>query len=148
MEPKARALLKRLEKKLIAAPRRRLCCDPAWAHDVPPGAGVYAIWDTKTGTPVYVGETSGLLARMGDLGRTVNHTFRRIVRKKIRAGSATERELDAALAARFELAFLPVSFGRAELEEYLILSWRQTLYNKPALRLRKSSQYEWIQQAG
>ena len=85
---------------------------------------------------------------MGDLGRTVNHTFRRIVRKKLDAVSATEAELNALLADRFELAFLPVPSGRSELEEYLILRWRQSLYNKLTLRLGQSSQYRWVEEAG
>jgi hypothetical protein len=139
---------KALEDALRAQPRRRLCSDVGWARDVSPLAGVYAIWDARSGKPVYVGETSGLLARMGDLGRTVNHTFRRIARKELKAASATESALSALLAARFEIAFLPVDFGRAEFEEYLILRWRRTLYNKPALRLQKSAQYQWVQVAG
>jgi hypothetical protein len=70
------------------------------------------------------------------------------MRKKLDASSATETELNALLAGRFELAFLPVSFGRSELEEYLILRWRQTLYNKPTLRLLQSRQYGWVKEAG
>jgi hypothetical protein len=143
-----RHLLKRLENDLTCAPLRRLCCDPKWAADVAVDAGVYAIWDIRTEKPVYVGETSALLARMSDLGRTVNHTFRRIVRKRLKAESASEHELNAVLASRFELAFLRVPFGRAELEEYLILRWRRSLYNKPTLRLRKSNQYKWVEEAG
>jgi hypothetical protein len=83
---------------------------------------------------------------MADLGRTVKHTFRRIARKKCDAATATESDLNAILARRFEIAFLPVDFGRAELEEYLILRWRKTLYNKPALRLQRSAQYHWVAQ--
>jgi len=148
METNPQELLIELEAALKSAPRRRLCCDSNWANDVTVAAGVYAIWDIRIRKPVYVGETSGLLARMGDLGRTVNHTFRRIVRKKLNAESATEADLNAMLADRFELAFLPVSFGRSEFEEYLILRWRQSLYNKPTLRLGQSSQYKWVEEAG
>ena len=138
-----------LEEILEGQPRRPLCGDSDWARDVSPLAGVYAIWDTQSGKPVYVVETSGLLARMGDLGRTQNHTFRRTVRKKFkfRATSKNEAALNALLATRFEIAFLPVDFGRAELEEYLVLRWNQTLYNKPALRLKRSAQYEWVRDA-
>jgi hypothetical protein len=143
----AQAVLKNLEAALNSAPRRRLCCDAEWAKDITAGAGVYAIWDAHTGEPVYVGETSGLLARMGDQGRTVNHTFRRILIKRLGLARTTDAKLNAVLAQRFELAFLPVSLGRSELEEYLVLRWRRTLYNKPALRLRTSTQYEWVKQA-
>jgi hypothetical protein len=143
MHPMQREL-KTLEDALRTAPRRSLCSDAAWAHDVSQLAGVYAIWDAQSSKPVYVGETSGLFARMGDLGRTLNHTFRRIVRKKFNAATATESALNVLLAERFKIAFLPVAFGRAELEEYLILRWRKTLYNKPALRLQASPQYRWV----
>jgi hypothetical protein len=140
----AQRRLKTLENALLKAPRRRVCCDADWARGVPPLAGVYAIWDTQSGKPVYVGETSGLLARMGDLGRTPNHTFRRIARKKFNAASATEPALNDLLADRFEISFVTIAFGRTELEEYLILRWRSTLYNKPALRLLASAQYRWV----
>jgi hypothetical protein len=119
-----------------------------WASDIPRLAGVYAIWDSRSGSPVYVGETSGLFARMADLGRTPNHTFRRIVREKLSPKSNKEDALNAMLAERFEIAFVAVDFGRAELEEYLILRWRRTLYNKPAFRLTKSEQYQWLEEIG
>lgn len=142
-----RTRLAEFESALLAAKRRPLCGDAKWAHDVTPSAGVYIIWEKASGKPVYVGETSALLARMGDLGRTVNHTFRRIARKKCGAASSSESDLSAILAARYEIAFMPVDFGRAEIEEYLILRFRKTLYNKPALRLQRSAQYEWVKQA-
>src|SRR5260221_2894973 len=63
--------LTELENALRVAPRRRLCGDATWARDVSSLAGVYTIWETESGKPVYVGETSGLLARMSDLGRTL-----------------------------------------------------------------------------
>jgi len=67
------------------------------------------------------------------------------VRRKLNASSVTERDLNRLLAARFEISFVEVSFGRAELEEYLVLRWRSTLYNKPAVRLKGSPQYRWVQ---
>lgn len=142
-----RRQLKDLETALFKAKRIRVCCETDWARHCSALAGVYAIWDVESRLPVYVGETSGLSPRMGDLGHTLNHTFRRIVRRRYGLQGATEAELNAILAAKFEIAWIEVPFGRAELEEYLILRWRASLWNRVSLRLQQSEQYGWVQPA-
>lgn len=106
---------------------------------------MYAIWDRSSGALVYVGETSGLRDRFGDLGRLPNHTFRRYAARLLKVNRALRAAaLSSAMAARFEVGFLVVKFGRAELEEFLILRFRASLVNKPAKRLLRSPQYDWV----
>jgi len=138
-------MLQDAERSITSAARRRLTASADWFADVPQRAGVYAIWDIDTAELVYVGETSDLRARFVDLGRYENHTFRRTAARLLRVPRAAgEEQLSAAMARRFEIGFCQVAFGRAEVEEYLILRYRRTLLNKPARRLLRGDQYAWV----
>jgi hypothetical protein len=143
MDSAVRKLLSAREFELRAAKRRVLMAAPNWAVDVPLEAGVYAVWENDE--PIYIGETSSLRARMSDLGRPVNHTFARKTCKSFQIAETSLEELAAAMRAKYVLSFVRVPFGRAEVEEFMILRWRTTLINKPAKRLLRSSQYAWVQ---
>lgn len=116
---------------------------PKWADDVPEDAGVYVVWESES--PIYVGESSSLRARMSDIGRPINHTFARKTCNALGIAETSLEDLAQAMRTRYMLSFIAVSFGRAELEEYLVLRWRKTLVNKPAKRLLRSAQYAWVQ---
>ncbi len=143
MDVVIRDVLEKRESELRGATKRALMAAPRWADDVPLEAGVYAIWEGET--PIYVGESSSLKARMSDIGRPVNHTFARKTCKALLISDTSLEDLAAAMRARYTLSFVAVPFGRAEVEEYLILRWRKTLINKPAKRLLRSPQYVWVQ---
>ncbi|HDS1725612.1 GIY-YIG nuclease family protein [Pseudomonas putida] len=113
-----------------------------WASQLPKEAGVYAIWQQET--PVYVGESSSLRLRMADLARPVNHTFTRKIAKKHQIIETNYSEIAKTISANYYLSHIQVEIGRAEIEEYLILRWRNTLLNKPTLRLLHSAQYHWV----
>lgn len=148
MSTDLRDVLLDYEYRLLHAPRRRLLDSLEWDVDVPHLPGVYAIWDHAKRHLVYVGETSDLKSRFGDLRRSVNHTFRRKARVYVGLrANAPEHQLTAAMAEAFELAFLPVAFGRSETEEYLVLRYRDSLLNKPASRLLRGEQYNWVMPA-
>jgi len=117
---------------------------PSWANDVPREPGVYAVWDLKSEAPVYVGESSDLKSRMSDVGRSVNHTFRRKAAAVLGVPPEDEVALSTAMSARYDLSVLRVNYGRAEVEEYLILRWRKTLLNRPTKRLLRGLQYKWV----
>ena len=143
-----RPALRALERKLLRAPRRRPFSSPEWTADVPPIAGVYGIWDVRRHCLIYIGETSDLQLRFRDLRRAVNHTFTKKVRGYLRVASSTsDQDVRSLMCKRFELAFLPVPFGRRELEEYLVIRFRATLINKPANRLLSGPQYQWVRPA-
>lgn len=145
MTPQLRRTLRAYERKLLSGPRRRVLGSPSWDADVPNLAGVYVIWDRSVRVLVYVGETSDLRSRFRDLRRSINHTFTNKMRSYLGLGSrATDQAVAVAMAARFELAFVPVEFGRSEVEEYLVLRHRKSLINKPALRLHRGNQYSWV----
>lgn len=133
-----------MEQKLLQAPRRSLCGSGNWTEDVPVTPGVYAVWHTKSGALVYVGETSCLHKRMADIGRWRNHTCRRKLGAQLGFGGQDERALSSALARDYTLSFLAVDFGRTELEEYLYIRWRETLINSPPRRIFLTNQYAWV----
>lgn len=147
MDAQIRARLSDMELALINAPRRRMFACPLWADDVPRDPGVYAIWDVALKAPVYVGESSGLKSRMSDVGRTVNHTFRRKVAPILKVNAGDESALTRAMSKRYDVSFIEVELGRAELEEFLVLRWRKTLLNKPAKRLLRGERYKWVRPA-
>ena len=49
------------------------------------------------------------------------------------------------MSEHYEMSFIEVQLGRAELEEFLVLRWRGTLLNKPAQRLLRGERYKWVQ---
>lgn len=104
-----------LEQALCDAPRRTLLGSSLWKDDVPSLGGVYAIWSKKDGTPVYVGETYHLNHRCIDLGKTVNHTFRRKMAVAYNMQGCSDEELTKKLSKYFLYSFMPVELGRKEL---------------------------------
>ncbi len=141
MRGRIKRQLERLGSKVTSLPRRAFLDHSTWRDDVPSIAGVYVIWDGKSGQPVYVGETCQLKARFGDLSRTVNHTFRRRVAGLLQVDPSDDARLSLEISRRYSLSFLPLDYGRKELEEFLILKWSGSLLNKPARRLQGSKQY-------
>ena len=144
MKKTTRKLLIKYESAITNATRRTLMSASGWAADIPHGGGVYVIWQSNT--PIYVGESSSLRARMSDIGRPATHTFARKTCKALRIPVQASKRLAVAMRARYKLTFITVELGRAEVEEYLILRWRKTLTNKPAKRLLRSPQYAWVKE--
>lgn len=134
--------LEKYEAALRAAPRVRPLSSKGWASHIPKESGVYVVWEHDI--PYYVGETSSLRLRMSDLSRPVNHTFSKKVAKALGLSENEYARLATEISARYELSCVPVSFGRKEVEEYLILRWRETIINKPTKRLLHGSQYNWV----
>lgn len=138
MHQRYRKQLVAWEEDLRSAARRTLLEKAGWAKDMPVDAGVYVIWHRASGDPLYVGQTACLLARMSDVGRPINHTFRRRVEQRL--GLATNQDL--ALACT--MSFMAIPLGRSELEEYLRIRWAKTIVNGAAKRLRVGPQYDWV----
>jgi len=111
-----------------------------WKSIFPNHSGVYVVWEK--GKPIYVGETSGLKSRMSDITRPINHAFTKKISKKY---SLLELDkLRKFMSDNYQLSYITVNLGRSEIEEYLILRWRETLINKPTTRLLKGVQYSWV----
>jgi hypothetical protein len=133
--------LAKFEEK-ITSEIRHVPMNPKWKDDFSEEGGVYVIWENDV--PVYVGETSGIKSRMGDLSRPVNHPF---PKKVAEIHSLTDQSLEVLrneISNRYRLSYLVLAFGRAEIEEYLILRWRNTVINKPTKRLLNGKQYNWV----
>ena len=116
---------------LHSLPKTSFSVDSSWAKGLPNKAGVYAFFYGSEF--IYVGETKSIRDRMKDLRRTVNHTFRR----KLGAHHFSDTEgfepatskrkfperieaLVDKLMGKLSVVYLPIPFGRSEVEEYLI----------------------------
>lgn len=136
---KIQDILLNYEEKLSSSERYTLFEDN-WKEIFPNYSGVYVIWEKEK--PIYVGETSGLKSRMLDLRRPINHAFTKKVSQKLNIEDLTT--LRKLMSKNYELSYIKTDLGRSEIEEYLILRWRETLINKPTVRLLKGSQYSWV----
>jgi len=102
------------------------------ATSFPDKPGVYCLFEHNT--LVYVGETGSLSARMRDIFRTVNHSFRRSLGKRQFANVAGVQEANAKtrfppdveirlteyMEANIRVALTPVAIGRKEIEEKIV----------------------------
>ena len=142
LSKRVRSKLEGYEETLSSSARLSPLSAVDWASEVPLEAGVYVIWQRKKA--IYVGQTSCLRARMIDLARPVNHTFSRKTCKALDIPESSLEQFTKAMK-KYKLSYIEVPFGRAEVEEYLVLRWRESLINKPAARLLKSPQYSWVE---
>lgn len=69
------------EAELLAAPRYKIDFNNSWRNTVDNEAGVYFIFDNDV--LAYIGETANLYKRMGEIGRTYNHSFRKKLGRKL-----------------------------------------------------------------
>ena len=127
------------EKKLVNA-EKHIFFSNEWKDVFPNHSGVYVVWEKEQ--PIYVGETSGLKSRMLDIMRPVNHAFTKKISIKINLDNL--EDLREFISNNYKLSYITVNLGRSEIEEYLILRWRNTLINKPTKRLLKGEQYSWV----
>jgi len=127
------------EHKLVNAEKHTFFRND-WQQTFPNYSGVYVIWEKEL--PIYVGETSGLKSRMLDIMRPINHAFTKKISNKFKLSDL--KKLREFMSINYKLSYITVDLGRSEIEEYLILRWRQTLINKPTTRLLKGEQYSWV----
>jgi len=115
------------EKELKTNDRIKFSFDRKWSNNFPKKAGIYAIFDSHK--LVYVGETANLKERMKEVKRTINHSFRRKLGKylykdalieKGRFNDMIENELKDYYEKNLSFVYKEVTFGRLEIESYLI----------------------------
>lgn len=139
-----KALLTKYEEDLLSPEgRMNIELNSEWFKGIANSAGVYAIFDSKR--PIYIGETGSLRKRTKDLRDTRNHTLRRLIGEKQfshlegyeKASSRRKyaphiEDLVVKALCKMEVKFLPVNFGRKEIEEHLTAKF--DLYNKRTKR--------------
>jgi predicted GIY-YIG superfamily endonuclease len=135
-------LLRQGERSLWARPRS------SWyGASVPSAPGVYAVYSGGASEVLYIGESSDIRKRhKTHSGTTYFSALRRhigtdilgltlkVVKGRARYFSADEDAKVDAFLKDCQVVFLPVSFGRAELEESLITKHRPVLNRKGKAR--------------
>jgi excinuclease UvrABC nuclease subunit len=134
--------IRKIEKRIFMKSNRiKYTPSTEWFKEIPSEAGVYAFF--KNDKIIYIGETGSLRSRIKDSTRTVNHTLRRTIGK--RRYKNIKGYLEATSYKRFPdhietkinkymnsiyIVFIPVSFGRSEIEEYIVDRYRPIYNNK------------------
>mgnify|MGYP006167029049 CR=1 FL=1 len=132
-----RIYLKSFEKKLFETEKIKFVKSSKWRNDsVPDEAGIYAIYDNDKQL-IYIGESGNLRKRMSEIGRTVNHTFRKQIGFVYFGGIKSSKKYDEVIESKLDkyfedniyISFLPVNFGRLEIESYLVSKNQSTILN-------------------
>ncbi|ALM47820.1 hypothetical protein AMR72_02235 [Flavobacterium psychrophilum] len=124
-----KTFIEAFEKELLAAPRHKIDFSNRWSNTVDKKAGVYFIFAKDV--LVYIGETANLYKRMGEIGRTYNHSFRKKLGKRLQPNAVILKEertysleletlLTSYCNSNISVACKPLAFGRLEVESYLI----------------------------
>ena len=130
-------VLKNAEDDLFKSPMIKFKKCRFWRKDnVPNIAGIYALFN-ENGKLLYIGESGNMRERMNEINRTVNHSFRKQfghiefggIKSKKKFDDDVETLLDNYFDKKLHASFLPVNFGRLEIETYLISKYQEKLYN-------------------
>jgi hypothetical protein len=133
-------IMERLERELLAARRVSFSFDRAWLNNFEAKPGLYAIFSGDT--LLYIGESADLRFRMQEVKRTVNHSFRKKLGiylfnaslEGYKFSKEVEAKLDQYYRDNLSFASLPLSFGRLEVETFLINKYKLSLLNSVGIR--------------
>lgn len=138
-------IIKDYDKQIITKRKRRnIDLTNEWVKQTPRDPGIYVIFKNKK--IVYTGESGSIQGRMNDLRKTVNHTLRRSIggkyfskakgfkkaTSKMKFPPHIEKKIDNYICG-LDVLFLPIEFGRKEMEEYLINKYKP-IFNTKAKR--------------
>lgn len=130
-------IFEKAEKELFDSKRIKFKKCKDWRKEnVPNEAGIYAIFE-KENELLYIGESGNLKDRMGEINRTVNHSFRKQfghlryngIKSRKKFTDDIEILLDEYFANDLFVSFLPVNLGRLEIETHLITKFQENLMN-------------------
>lgn len=125
-----------IEAKLISNKIKYIKSKSWREKNIPNKAGIYLLFD-DIGNILYVGESGNLHERISELGRTVNHTFRKQIGYLYFGGVKNTKKFDNLIESKIDKFFeekiyissLEVSFGRLEIETYLVSKNQKTILN-------------------
>jgi len=124
----------KVKEQLLSNDRYKFDKINNWCNSLDALPGVYAIFfdaDLK-----YIGETGNFKARMREVHRTYNHSFRKklgytfgekLVKNTF--SSIIEEKLDAIYHNSISVTFVPVPFGRLEIETKLVTEFQKQILN-------------------
>lgn len=129
--------LKQAETDLFSSEKLKFKKDKNWRENsIPDRPGVYALFEDNQKL-LYIGETGNLRARMNEINRTVNHSFRKElgftrfdgIKSKKKFEHNVELKLDAFFEQNLYVSFIEVNFGRLEIETFIITNHQTLLLN-------------------
>lgn len=138
-------ILSTSERKLFRSEKLKFKKDKTWRENsIPSSPGVYALYE-GTEKLLYIGETGNLRARMNEINRTVNHSFRKQlgfarfagVKSRKKFDDEVEKKLDLFFDEDLYVSYIEVNFGRLEIETAIISNNQTGLLNSEKKRKLK-----------
>lgn len=136
-QTKLNSTFENAENQLMHSNRLKFKKCKNWRNEnVPDEAGIYAIFENENEL-IYIGESGNLKDRMNEINRTVNHSFRKQfghlryngIKSRKKFTDDVELLLDEYFANNLYVSFLPINFGRLEIETYLIDKYQEKIFN-------------------
>ena len=130
-------VLKKAENQLLNSNRIKFKKCKDWRKEnVPNEPGIYAIFENDDEL-IYIGESGNLKDRMNEINRTVNYSFRKQfghirykgIKSRKKFADEVEILIDDYFAQNLYVSFLPINFGRLEIETFLIDKYQVKLFN-------------------
>lgn len=128
---KIKSIMQEIEETLLTQDKIEFTFDRKWSSNFPDAPGIYTIFDNNS--LVYIGESANVKERMKEIKRTVNHTFRKKLCRKLhgkqpieksRYPSKIEKALDEYYKKNLTFSAVELQFGRLETETYLINKYK------------------------
>ena len=135
-------VLLQAQANLFAAEKFKFEKSNIWRNRlIPAEAGIYALFEGRDKL-LYIGETGNLRDRMGEINRTVNHTFRKQlgstrfggIKSSKKFSNDIEAQLDNFYTENLYVSFIEVNFGRLEIETFIISNHQELLLNSEKKR--------------
>lgn len=105
-----------------------------WCNALDSLPGIYGIFINNE--LKYIGETGNFKARMREVHRTYNHSFRKKLGHSLNATLVknsyhpeVEKQLDIIFEKSFSVSFVHVNYGRLEIETKLVTELQDSLLN-------------------
>jgi hypothetical protein len=126
--------IKKAKSELLSNPKFKFNKVNKWCDSLEPLPGIYGIFiDNEL---KYIGETANFKARMRELHRTYNHSFRKKLGRSLNANlikntyhPEVERELDIIFEKSVSVSFVHINYGRLEIETKLVSELQSELFN-------------------
>lgn len=129
----------KVKLQLLSNQKHKFNLIEKWCDSLDSLPGIYGIFiDNKL---KYIGETANFKARMRELHRTYNHSFRKKLGRSLNAllikntyHPDVERELDIIFEKSVSVAFVHINYGRLEIETKLVSEFQDELFNSTKKR--------------
>ena len=124
----------KIKLQLLTNPKHKFNRTDKWCNSLDSLPGIYGIF--MDGELKYIGETANFKARMREVHRTYNHSFRKKLGRSLNATLVKnrydieiEKQLDVIFEKSISVSFVHINYGRLEIETKLVAELQDSLLN-------------------